>query len=562
MKQTTVCRYCEQEFSFNELINTSRLELVCAQCDYVNVVDNLAIPPIPVPHQATTSLSLNPGSRTDDPQTITALLRGMASQILREAVERIRGEYPTAQNALISLMARRERLLQEKIQNFYRSGVRYDRMFNRVVDLLFTILSLTGANGYCGRPSRDTEGVARFLSWFVPLAEEAVTMATFAGQVRRGELEAVLDSGTLRITKTERHRQAIEWQINRLRKEARSAHNGKGFDMHALRAQQLALGFDATGLFDLTKDECRALRAHAQIETLRGVTLIDIPRSNQLIFKMLDLCSLTSERLKTFRAPFFFDTGKAVPEPLSEEASILEAIAHNWSYYYPFFSFSRPQDSVLSIATTPGVLVGFFSNLHSQTNSVIDHFVRNANEKKDEKLRDKLNRIGADISNALEEEACAIARASGWSAAQGPNSLPCGDIPALFAKVNVDEILLVLAEMKGADFTVHRPDTYEVQSSVVDKAAKQLRAKAAWVANNWNRGFAKNMFGDRIGGITKGKIVKVLITRERQPLTFIRDAECLVVDELPRFLRSFHQGIPTWFSAARRLSTIDFGLVD
>lgn len=564
MRQERPCEYCAQNISFDEPANAFQLGLTCPRCGHANVVDCLTIPPIPIPRRATVSPArLDPIGRVDDPDAITALLRGLAGDLLREAVNRIRTEYFPAQNALISLMARRERLLQSRIQGFHRFDIAPEpRMFNRVVDLLFAILSLIGTDQYCIRPGRSTNGVAQFLSWFEPLALETVSMASLAAQLKRGEIEAVLEGETLTARKTERHTHAIQWKSGRVSKERRNLEEKAGFEMFALRAQRIALGFDASELFDLLKDDFCGLRADARIEKIRGVTLIQVEPSNSSLSTMLGLCSLTSERLKTFRAPFFFDTGKLASQALTAESAILQVVAHNWSYYYPFFSFSRPLSSALHLATTRGVLVVFFANLESQKNSVIDHLLRSAKEKGNERVCDELNDIKAKASSALEAHACAIGRASGWLTFKGPNSLPCGDIDALFAKVDGAEVLLILAEVKAADFAVHRPDVYEVQYALTEKAAKQLRTKAMWVAAHWNAGFAKNVVGDNVAAIKKGKIVKVLLTRETQPLEAAPDAECVAIDELPHFLKQFQHGIPDWFSAARQLSIVDFPILE
>jgi hypothetical protein len=561
MKQVTGCRYCHQELSYDEPREPFLLQLACPQCAYVNVVEKSTML-LPLEGHTKDSSAFHSSNTTDDPQKIEARLKTIANELLQLVVERIGVEYTSAQNALISLMSRRESILQDRIQNFDRFDISPGpRMFNRVVELLFATLSLTAAEEFCSKPSRSTDGVARFLKWFQPLAEEVVTIASFTSQLRRKELKAILSGNVLTFTKTNRHAQSVECYANKQAKEKHLPKKDEGFEIYALRCQQLALGFSATDLYDLAENDFHRLRKDAHFETIRGVTFIDVEASNSSMSRMLGLCSLTSERLKIFRAPFFFDTGGRVSTQVTAETAILNGIAYNWSYYYPFFSFCKFGDLSLKLATTRGILVAFFSNLESQKNSVVDRLLRSARENKNEQVRKEVERIVIDASKALEEQACGMARACGWSAAHGPNSLPCGDIDGLFARLNGTAVTLVVAEVKSADLVGHRPDTYDTQSELVEKAVNQLAKKAKWVADNWNRGFAKNTFGDAIGSATKGTLLKILITRERQPLELVADVECIAIDELRGFLKNLQPGVPNWFRDARRSSILDFELV-
>jgi hypothetical protein len=137
-------------------------------------------------------------------------------------------------------------------------------------------------------------------------------------------------------------------------------------------------------------------------------------------------------------------------------------------------------------------------------------------------------------------------------------SLPCGDIDALFARpLPGNRILIVVCEVKDWDLPWHRENAFEVEAQKTEKAFKQLRTKAAWLAQHWAGGFARATFPE-LAVYQSGTILKVLVTRNRSTLELASGAECVPLPTLQTFLNEICGGLGPWFEGARKASVVEF----
>jgi hypothetical protein len=373
-------RYCGQELVFETKPEPFLIQIPCHRCRYVTVVEastmRLTIHQIYQDClQGLTPPSLVP---SDDGKTVVSYLRVIADTLLAPVIERIRIDLPIARSALVSVFSRRERLLQERISHVYDFNASLEtRIFPKVALLLWSVLAQTGGLSPDVVRNFSSKGVTRFLGWFQPIADDITLLAETARSIRRGELKPRFDGSVFTFSKTPLHTAAVESTINSQlqRDTARPMHIEEVFSFEELECQRLVLGFTARDITELFFNRLENLKAHTEVVSERDIYWIRLPKNNPTLFKLLSLCTLTPEKLPKFRSPFFFDLGVPAEPAMSDRDALLNAVANNWSYYYPFCSMSETDGVPEYVATSHSLMVGFLANIETQKNTLAEQLV-------------------------------------------------------------------------------------------------------------------------------------------------------------------------------------------
>jgi hypothetical protein len=279
---------------------------------------------------------------SDDPKTISGYLQQVAGVLLDVLLERVKLDLPVARSSLISVLSRRERLMQQRIQNIWQFDPSLEsKRINRMTGLLH------GALSYCGGLSPEvirnlsTKGAGRFLGWFEGIAGEIAILAMSSSNIRRGEREVSFDGSRFTFTKTARHTASVESFVNFKRQQR----NNRGLDEmdfqfspEALEAQEMILGFTARNILQLCTDGFQRLKQLTEVHVEREVCLVRVPTTDEWLSNLLNRCTLAQVRWCEFRSPFFFDFGVRAALPLPERDALLNSTGGNWSVYYPFCS--------------------------------------------------------------------------------------------------------------------------------------------------------------------------------------------------------------------------------
>jgi len=378
---STICRYCGQELSFQTEAEPFLIQVSCHRCRYVTVVEKSVITSLP----EQVYRRFLPGQRppafepSEDPRTIGSYLYTMAGALLDVVIERAQLDLPVARSSLVSVFSRREKLMQERISRIYQFDPSIEsRMFPKIAALLWGVLCHTGGLSPSMIRNFSSRGVSRFLSWFEPIAEELVTIAGFATNIRRGEVQPSFDGVGFTFAKTSRHTAMIESIVNYKQQQRYTPQVGsldEAFSREALESQRLVLGFNAADITKLALNGFEQLKTYTDVVLERNVYWIRVPDRDDGIRKLILSCTLTLSRLCGFRFPLFFDCGIRANPPISEREAILNATAINWSVYYPFCSTSEIEGEVNYVATSRGIVSLFLTSLETQKNALTDQLI-------------------------------------------------------------------------------------------------------------------------------------------------------------------------------------------
>jgi len=559
-KPETFCRYCDQALSFRQEPEPFLIEVPCWRCRYITVVESsfdLTFEPHYLGRNEQTFRA------SEDPRIIGGYLRTIAGALLQTVIERVQVDLSVARRSLLSVLSRREELIQKRISQADQLDPSLEpRVFPTAANLLYGVLTYAGALSSDLIQNTSSEGVARFLGWLQPIANEIVTIAVGATNLRRGEIEASFDGSEFTFRKTARHTAGVESTVNDKRRvgdTVRVSSIEEAFSKEALQAESLVLGFNAQDITDLALNGFERLSARTEVQVKKGnVYLIRLPEKDEWLRKVILSCTLTPSRLRQFRSPFFFDLGVRFERPMDDFEAILNSASRNWSLYYPFSALVENTGEMQYVLTSRGILVVFLTNLEVQKNSLADQLITATRAGGNSLLAVELAALVERSSRALETAVCDVVRSSGWMATKTSSSLPCGDIDNLSARRMVNnELLIVVSEIKDVDMPGHREDAYESQARIVAKALKQLDRKAKWVAMNWCKGFGPGLFPD-LRDCQNGTILKLLVTRNRTPIELINGAECVPFRSLNKYFLELQHGLPPWFDNVRGSSILRF----
>jgi Holliday junction resolvase-like predicted endonuclease len=556
----TSCRNCGQALSFHQETESRLIELPCSRCGYIIVVEPTTVDLTVKPHDLTwISPTLRP---TEDSRIIGGYLHTIAGALLQTVVERVQVDLPVARRSLLSVLSRREQLIQKRILQLEQFDPSPEpRVFPTAANLLYGVLAHTGALSSDLMQNISSEGVASFLGWLQPITNEIVTIARAATSLRRGEIEGSFDGSKFTYQKTPRHTAMVESILNQKRRvsdapQIRSVDDV--FSKEALEAESLVLGFNARDITDLAWNGFERLKARTVVQVKKGnVYFIRVPEKDDWLRNVILSCTLSLRRLRQFRSPFFFDLGVRVEPQMTGFDAILNSTSRNWSLYYPFSAMVESTGETQYVFTSRGIVAAFLANLEEQRNSLAEQLIIASKARGNSSLAVELAALVERSSRALEATACDVARSSGWMVTRTSASLPCGDIDNLLARRIKDELLIVVVEIKDVDMPGHRDDAYESQARIVAKALKQLDTKAKWVAMNWCKGFGAGLFPD-LRDCQHGTILKLLVTRNHTPFEPIHGAECMPLPTLNKYLSQLQHGLPTWLDKVRGSSILRF----
>ncbi len=563
------CRHCRTELAFTWPPGDHWVVRECPVCGYVNVIEEswfaLGLAER-VGGGATPEELERLRSSSNDPKESVGAIILTARVLVRTLRQMVRTELATARRALLSAVNRREKTIRKRLAAplDYEVDSTAD-VFSRVVDLLFLTLAAEGALDAAAIRSRDSKGVAPFLARFEHAASDLAVLAMFARSVRRGELLPDLRDGVLGLRKGPRHAMAAEWAFNR-RKRSRHRRDGEHdlFSATALRAQELFLGFTALDLLELSRDGFASLRSQGLASPVRDALLFDVVRLPEKARRIVASSTLTLERAMELERPFFFGLGRRLEKPRRVDDALIWAAASNWSYYYPFLALPDSETGRSWVLTNQGTVVTFLANVHAQKNGLLDRIVETARQTGCKDVA-TIRGLQAESNRELEKEAVETGARAGWTSRHVDRAfgarLPCGDIDALFGfKLENGEVIVVLAEVKDADYMGHKDNLFdEEHERQVGKALDQLQKKAEWLQAGWGDGLGGSVLGSEFGPETVGRLLKVMVTRVAPPSYLITTAESVTIEELEGYLYRLRRGLPQWL-VRRRESTLRLGM--
>jgi len=542
------CHSCSAEIEIEQPASEKfQLSIVCSNCHYVNILERYEFE-INLQKMSTT---YELGIQFDDSQdskTCALALKAAASALAEKIAHQVRVNLPAARNALPIALGFREAALDNKLlanitgsaPGLTPENTQFD---TRAFEVLYGILSICGGPAVQSFRESDQREAYEFLQRIGRLVGDLVGCALQASQMRRRLLSAHLVGGVLVSSKTERHARAVEWYQNRKALEKRAALPKPNpylmVSPESAQAQRKLMGFDTNDVLKLTEKDFARLKGIVKVDEAEYVRILDLKDVPSSIRRMISYMTLTPNRLRRFRAPFFFDLGMERKQPLDDINLVIESVAFNWLYYYPFTAMTLESSGAPRlVATSRPAMVAFMTNLMESKASLLAHMVDAANDRGD---------LGADLAaladrahRRLEKEIRHVALNTGWFACHidrfRNERLSCGDIDALLAKpISPDSCIVLLCEAKDIDIAFFRDGGWEECEKKVKGAVKQLNQKANWLTKRWSPEFAQEVFGSQFHVETI--IVRTLITRNYIPIDFLNGATGIPFFALPMVLK-------------------------
>jgi hypothetical protein len=143
----------------------------------------------------------------------------------------------------------------------------------------------------------------------------------------------------------------VEWYYNRQAMErAAFARMPNPYELSTPEfrgAMRESLGFDDHDFAKMYQEEFRSLRIHAVVDDgpIRFVNLLNLPAAKR---RLVSALTLTPDRLRMYKIPFFFDLGEIRNAGVAPLDIILDSLVFNWYVYYQWLGYdaikrSHPQ---------------------------------------------------------------------------------------------------------------------------------------------------------------------------------------------------------------------------
>jgi len=527
------CRSCSGEIDFEVPTSEAyQFSVVCSKCSYVNVVERYEFRIDLQKMCAAYELHI-PLEDSIDSKLCALTLKKIASALAARIADQVRVALPIARSALPIALGFRESMLDDKVvarisgseSGLVPPNTQFD---TKAFEVLYGMLGIHGGLDVQAVRTAYAREARDFLKLVGPMIGDFVGCALQATQMRRGLLAAQLISGVLVSAKTLRHTWTVEWYQNRKELFKRAAppllDAYQMVSPESTRAQRKLLGFDTNDVLELAEKDFARLRRSATVHEDEYLRFIDLNRVPSRDRRIVSYLTLTPDRLRRFRVPYFFDLGAERDQPLDDLDVVIESVAFNWLYYYPFTAMTLESGTPGLVATGRPAFVGFLTNLLESKAGLLARIVDAARDRGN--LGPDLAALADRAHRRLEKDIRDEALRNGWFATHvdryRSERLPCGDMDALVAKlIPPDTCILLLCEAKDIDMAFFRDGGWEECERKVKGAIRQLEQKAKWLAKNWSSQFAQEVFGSHFAQPANAIVVRTLVTRDCIPVDFL-----------------------------------------
>lgn len=456
----------------------------------------------------------------------------------------------------------------ESVSRDYRRGERSlgVRMVHvdRATQILLACLYQLGAPHLVPTQAKPDD-VRRFVWKFSGIAMTAAGLGNILADLEWGLVEGDIRDGILFVRQTPVNNRLVEWQLNRDALWTRTKGRPHGDDVFSdasARAQEIFLGCSPAQGRSLFANGHEALRTLA---VRQEGTLYEIPRAAcaEPLRCLFDHLALTPERVARFAVPFYWDLGEIEEKPGGGEHDVRKVAVRSWFNYYPLVpvQLKTGEPGFLVSAESLTYALGNLESYKGRLLQRIHDCLKQAGPAEQAK-RDAVGRLRKEANTRFETIAAEQARELGFEAANGIYlldgvALPGGEIDLLMAATQDSDVLLVLAEIKDFDMTLHRMHGEETLRGKIRDAESQLARKAEDVRTMWRRLVEVISEGRLTSPAGRVILVKVLITSDYLPPFLSSNYPAIPLEGMAEFVEMLRQGAyafpPRFAETAREL---------
>jgi hypothetical protein len=342
-------------------------------------------------------------------------------------------------------------------------------------------------------PQEQSGETGVFISKCSFIASDIGPVTSAYENLRSGLVEGELRNGILLLRKTSLHTRMAEWHYAKSQIDAREGARGwrfrDGLFNHAsARAQEWLLGFSGKDVASLLDGGRHGPLRHLESAHTGAVYLLRARSCPEITRRLFESISLTSDRVRTFRAPFYWDLGDrddvAQPEPLARRLS-----ERNWLNYYPVVPCVHNQEKYFQVSAE--LLALFATHLDTFKNRLLER-MRDRMLTENHPFLKEVDLLRAEANRSFERAVADAFVELGFSVRTnmsnaGQHELKGGEIDLLAARRTARGTQVVLAEVKDFDLKMHRPaEGLAMLTRKVRDADKQIDRKTADVRRLWS----------------------------------------------------------------------------
>ena len=380
---------------------------------------------------------------------------------------------------------------------------------------------------------RQSTGVLETQIW--PLVTDASIFGYHSRSLMRGEWTACVNGDSIALTPTNLYLDLSEARINRFHDEDDGRLPRPDLDALFDEALTAARGYSWQQLMALMENMITSVKRYLPPDAPVTVMWPMQERLNELERRILDDLTLTTERVRRFSEPFYFDYGDESPAG-DAETSVRLAV-HAWSSYYPAFTVRRKGrvHYLLSLQLTDIAL----TNIQAFKSRLLERFfeqaratARLAPSPEARRTARALNAIRQRVNRLAESRVAAALERDGWTVLPSQVIADPGDatrteeIDLLAARRIDGRLVMLVGEVKDFDTGVHRVTAARNFAIRIEGVVEQLQRKSAFVTGFWQR------ILERLKDTDDGSpvdLLAVLIQTEPLPLAWCNG--CAVVFE-------------------------------
>lgn len=386
---------------------------------------------------------------------------------------------------------------------------------------------------------RQSTGVLETQIW--PLVTDATIFGYHSRSLMRGEWTARVNGDAIALTPTNLYLELSEARINRFHDEDDGRLPRPDLDAIFDEALTAARGYSWQQLMTLMEHIITTVKRYLPPDAPVTIMWPMQERLDEQQRRILDDLTLTTERVRRFSEPFYFDHGDESPADASDAETSARLAVHAWSSYYPAFTVRRKGrvHYLLPLQLTDVAL----TNIQAFKSRLLERFfeqaratARLAPSPEARRRARALKAVRQQVNRLAESRVAAALARDGWTALPSQVIADPGDatrteeIDLLAARRIGGRVVMLVGEVKDFDTGVHRVAAPRNFATRFAGVAAQLRRKSAFVKGFWPQILERLQGADDGSGVD---LLAILIQTEPLPLAWCGGCAVVFEHELP-----------------------------
>ena len=456
------CRACKQPFAVAASANS------CSRCGYINLA---------IDDSRYNFDWLTPAHSAN---TVESLFQDQ----FRQAKEAVRKDLASATRLFMAALVHRETLFAQTKAPRSITGDSGTVLVNAAVQLLYLLICQHGGVQIEPSPAESSDFSVANALWMRVF--HAALLSRLRMREEAGEATYAVNSRDLVETFTSIFKIAMETQENSHVVEAKFRNKHLVLEEPEFYALQHAvLGYSARDYIELMASNFAELRKLTNVQQDSPIVAAELQGLPEATRVVLEAFTLTLQRVFRFKFPNYFDLGEKRERPLPTELPI-EAIAFNWTSYYPFFEARRP-DGAQVILFTKHAWVNALGYMLVSRSAVASELVKRA---KSLTLPDvaAIRQYRELVAGRLEQRIADLLSEAKFETRVNLKGFQDKDIPEIDVigartRRGITEIIVI--EAKDIDMPLHKAGNLELSLQTLKRGAEQLNGRTIWVCQNW-----------------------------------------------------------------------------